>query len=60
MNKPGIYELPMGYPLRKIIEDVAGGVRDGKKLKAIIPGGSSCPLLTAEEIDINMDCRGAV
>jgi NADH-quinone oxidoreductase subunit F len=55
VNKPGIYELPMGFPLRKIIEDVGGGVRNGRKLKAIIPGGSSCPLLTAEEIDINMD-----
>jgi NADH-quinone oxidoreductase subunit F len=55
VNKPGIYELPMGFPLRKLIEDVAGGVRNGRKLKAVIPGGSSCPLLTAEEIDINMD-----
>ena len=55
VNKPGIYELPMGFPLRKIIEDVAGGMRNGRKLKAIIPGGSSCPLLTADEIDINMD-----
>ena len=45
----------MGFPLRKIIEDVAGGMRNGRKLKAVIPGGSSCPLLTAEEIDINMD-----
>ena len=55
VNKPGIYELPMGFPLRKLIEDVAGGMRNGRKLKAVIPGGSSCPLLTAEEIDINMD-----
>src|SRR5215469_13492820 len=55
VNKPGIYELPMGFPLRKIIEDVAGGMRNGRKLKAIIPGGSSCPLLTAQEIDVNMD-----
>ena len=38
-----------------MIEDVAGGMRDGKKLKAVIPGGSSCPLLTADEIDITMD-----
>jgi NADH-quinone oxidoreductase subunit F len=55
VNKPGIYELPMGFPLRKLIEDVAGGMRNGRKLKAVIPGGSSCPLLTADEIDINMD-----
>jgi hypothetical protein len=46
VNKPGIYELPMGFPLRRLIEEVAGGVLGGKKLKAVIPGGSSCPLLT--------------
>src|ERR1700720_3047068 len=45
VNKPGIYELPLGFNLRQLIEDVAGGVRGGKKLKAVIPGGSSCPLL---------------
>ena len=38
-----------------MIEEVAGGVLDGKKLKAVIPGGSSCPLLTADEIDVAMD-----
>jgi NADH-quinone oxidoreductase subunit F len=55
VNRPGIYELPLGFPLRRLIEEVAGGVRGGKKLKAVIPGGSSCPLLTADEIDIPMD-----
>jgi NADH-quinone oxidoreductase subunit F len=55
VNRPGIYELPMGFNLKQMIEDVAGGVRDGKKLKAVIPGGSSCPLLKADEIDIAMD-----
>jgi NADH-quinone oxidoreductase subunit F len=55
VNKPGIYELPLGYPLRKLIYDVAGGIPNGKKLKAVIPGGSSCPLLTADEIDVAMD-----
>jgi NADH-quinone oxidoreductase subunit F len=53
--RPGLYELPMGTPLRKIIFDYAGGVKDGKKIKAVIPGGSSCPVLTAQEIDVNMD-----
>src|SRR3984885_14420485 len=52
VNKPGIYELPLGFNLRTLIEDVAGGVRGGKKLKAVIPGGSSCPLLDASEIDV--------
>ncbi len=55
VNRPGIYELPMGFPLRQMIDDVAGGVLNGRKLKAIIPGGSSCPLLTAAEADVNMD-----
>src|ERR1019366_10510207 len=55
INRPGIYELPMGFPLRRMIEEVGGGVLDGKKLKAVIPGGSSCPVLTADEIDVGMD-----
>jgi NADH-quinone oxidoreductase subunit F len=55
VKNPGIYELPLGYPLRKLIYEVAGGMRNGKKLKAVIPGGSSCPLLSADEIDVAMD-----
>ena len=55
INRPGIYELPLGFPLRRMIEDVAGGMRGGRKLKAVIPGGSSCPLLSAEEIDVALD-----
>jgi NADH-quinone oxidoreductase subunit F len=55
VRKPGIYELPLGFPMRKLIEDVAGGVPNGKKLKAVIPGGSSCPLITADEIDVALD-----
>jgi NADH-quinone oxidoreductase subunit F len=55
INRPGIYELPLGFPLRRMIDDVAGGVRRGRKLKAVIPGGSSCPLLSAEEIDVALD-----
>ena len=55
INKPGIYELPLGFNLKRMIEDVAGGMKDGKKLKAVIPGGSSCPLLSADEIDVAMD-----
>jgi NADH-quinone oxidoreductase subunit F len=55
INKPGIYELPLGFNLKRMIEEVAGGMKDGKKLKAVIPGGSSCPLLSADEIDVAMD-----
>jgi NADH-quinone oxidoreductase subunit F len=55
VNRPGNYELPLGISLRTLIEDFAGGVRDGKQVKAIIPGGSSTPLLTADKLDIPMD-----
>ena len=55
VRKPGIYEVPLGMNMKKFIYEVAGGIGEGKKLKAVIPGGSSCPLLTAEEIDIPMD-----
>jgi NADH-quinone oxidoreductase subunit F len=55
VNRPGIYELPMGFNLKRMIEEVAGGIPNGRKLKAVIPGGSSCPLLKAEEIDLPMD-----
>jgi len=55
VNKPGIYEIPLGMNMKKFIYEVAGGIRGGRKLKAVIPGGSSCPLLKADEIDISMD-----
>ncbi len=55
VNKPGVYELPMGFNLLRMINEVGGGMRNGKKLKAVIPGGSSCPVLKAEECDLAMD-----
>jgi len=55
VERPGVYELPMGYNLKKMIYDVGGGVKGGKKLKAVVPGGSSCPVLRADEIDVGMD-----
>ncbi len=55
IEKPGVYELPMGYNLKKMIYEVAGGIWKGRKLKGVIPGGSSTPVLTADEIDIPMD-----
>jgi NADH-quinone oxidoreductase subunit F len=55
VNKPGNYELPMGTPLRTLIEEHAGGIRSGHTLKAIIPGGSSTPVMTADHIDTPMD-----
>ncbi len=55
VEKPGLYELPLGTPLREIIYEHAGGIRNGKKLKAVVPGGSSSPILTQDEIDVKMD-----
>jgi NADH-quinone oxidoreductase subunit F len=55
VERPGVYELPMGYSLRKAIYEVAGGIKDGKALKAVVPGGSSCPVLKADEIDVGLD-----
>ena len=55
VNRPGVYELPMGFNLLRLIEEVGGGVRGGKKLKAVIPGGSSCPVLKADECNLAMD-----
>jgi NADH-quinone oxidoreductase subunit F len=55
VNKPGVYELPMGFNLLRMIDEVGGGVWKGKKLKAVIPGGSSCPVLKAGECDLAMD-----
>ncbi len=55
VNRPGVYELPMGFPLRKMIEEVGGGILGGKKFKAVIPGGSSTPVLTADALDTPMD-----
>lgn len=52
VNRPGNYEIPLGTPFAKLLE-MAGGVRDGKKLKAVIPGGSSAPVLTGEMM---MEC----
>jgi NADH-quinone oxidoreductase subunit F len=49
VNNPGVFELPLGYPVDKMINVVGGGVTGGRKMKAFIPGGSSCPVLTGDE-----------
>ena len=53
VEKPGNYELPMGIPFKVLLNDICGGVWRGRKLKAVIPGGSSCKVLPA---DVIMDC----
>lgn len=56
INKPGVYEIELGYPLMQFIEDECGGIREGGKLKAVIPGGSSVPVLRADELaGVNID-----
>ncbi len=54
VERPGVYEFPMGTPLIRILE-AAGGVRRGLRLKAVIPGGVSTPVLSAEEAEVPMD-----
>jgi NADH-quinone oxidoreductase subunit F len=51
----GVYELPMGTSMRALIFDHCGGMRNGRKLKAIVPGGSSVPVLTADQVDVSLD-----
>jgi len=53
--KPGNYEIILGTPVRVIIDEYAGGMRNGNKLKAFIPGGSSVPILTADKVDVGYD-----
>jgi NADH-quinone oxidoreductase subunit F len=51
INKPGVYEVDLGYPLLDFVNNEAGGISDGRQLKAVIPGGSSVPVLTAAECE---------
>ncbi len=55
VKKPGVYELPLGISLRDIIYNHAGGIVNDRKLKAVVPGGLSAAIFTADEIDIGMD-----
>ena len=55
VNNPGCWELPMGTPIREIIEEHAGGMQDGYQLKGFLPGGGSTDFLTAEHLDLAMD-----
>jgi NADH-quinone oxidoreductase subunit F len=55
VKRPGNYEVPLGFNFKEFIYDVCGGTPNGKAIKAVIPGGSSVPILTADELDIGMD-----
>jgi NADH-quinone oxidoreductase subunit F len=60
VKKRGVYELPMGVSLRELIYEHCEGMRNGRKLKAIVPGGSSTPVLTADQIDVRLDFDSVV
>jgi len=55
VNRPGVYELPMGISFRQLIDEYCGGMLGGRRLKGIIPGGSSMPALDASEIDVPIE-----
>ncbi|MFQ5585882.1 MAG: NADH-quinone oxidoreductase subunit NuoF [Thermodesulfobacteriota bacterium] len=55
INKPGVYELPMGTTIRDLIFDHAGGMKGGRQFKAVIPGGVTAPMLIEEDLDTPMD-----
>ncbi len=58
VRRPGIYEAPVSITLRQLVYDLAGGVTGSGQLKAVVPGGSSAPILRADEIDVTMDVDG--
>ena len=55
IKNPGLYELPMGTPMRYLVETIGGGTASGLPIKAIIPGGISAPILTQDALDTPMD-----
>jgi NADH-quinone oxidoreductase subunit F len=55
VERPGVYEYPMGVTLRELIYEAGGGIPGGRKLKAILPGGTSSAVLTADDVDVAMD-----
>ncbi len=55
VERPGNYELELGTPMRELIYDHAGGIAGGRELKAVIPGGSSVPALSPDQIDVPLD-----
>ncbi len=55
VNRPGVYEMPLGSPLRRLIEEHGGGVPAGRKVKAVFPGGPSFSMVTPDQLDLPMD-----
>lgn len=57
VNTPGIYELPLGTPLRELVEEHAGGMQDGYQFRAALPGGASTDFLTTDHLEVKMDFK---
>ncbi|HKT36239.1 MAG TPA: NADH-quinone oxidoreductase subunit NuoF [Nitrospira sp.] len=55
VNRPGVYEMPMGVTMRELIERCGGGVPGGKNIKAVFPGGPAFSMVTADQLDLPMD-----
>jgi NADH-quinone oxidoreductase subunit F len=55
VNRPGVYEMPMGVTIRDLIETCGGGVPNGRKIKAVFPGGPAFSMVTADQLDLPMD-----
>src|SRR5262249_11167277 len=55
VRRPGCWELPMGVTIRQLLEEYAGGMKDGLRLKGFLPGGASTDFLTDQHLDIKMD-----
>ena len=55
INRPGVYEMPMGVTIRDLIEQCGGGVPNGRKIKAVFPGGPAFSMVTADQLDLPMD-----
>jgi NADH-quinone oxidoreductase subunit F len=56
VRRPGLYELPVGSPLRELVYSRAGGPAEGTSIKAVIPGGLSAPILRPDELDLTLEC----
>jgi NADH-quinone oxidoreductase subunit F len=55
VNRPGVYEMPMGVTMRELIEKCSGGVPGGRNIKAVFPGGPAFSMVTADQLDLPMD-----
>lgn len=58
VKNPGLWELPLGVTLREVLEEKAGGMREGLKFKGLLPGGASTDFLTEQHLDIKLDYKG--